>query len=49
MTARVVLSGVDAMREVAITGGLIAIGRGLVAVGTCLVSLTARLILSASV
>jgi hypothetical protein len=36
--------GVDAMREVAIAGDLIAIGRGLVAVGTCLVSLTARLI-----
>jgi hypothetical protein len=44
ITARVVLSGVDAMRGVAIAGGLIAIGRGLVAVGTCLVSLTARLI-----
>ena len=36
--------GVDAMREVAIAGDLIAIGRGLVAVGTCRVSLTARLI-----
>jgi hypothetical protein len=43
-TAGVVVSGIDALREVAIAGGLIAIGGGLVAVGASLVSLTASLI-----
>jgi hypothetical protein len=43
-TAGLVLSGIDALREVAIAGGLIAIGGGLVAFGASLVSLTASLI-----
>jgi hypothetical protein len=44
LTAGLVLSRIDAVREVAIAGGLITIGSSLVAVRARLVSLTARLI-----
>jgi hypothetical protein len=44
LPARLVLSWIDAVREIAIAGGLITIGGGLVAVRARLVSLTARLI-----
>ena len=44
VAARFVLTGIDAVREVAIAGGLIAIGRNLVAVGAGLVPLIAGLV-----
>ena len=44
LTAGLMLSWIDAVREVAIAGGLITIGRGLVAVRAPLVLLTTRLL-----
>jgi hypothetical protein len=44
LTAGLMLSRIDAVREVAIAGSLITIGRGLIAIRARLISLTARLI-----